>query len=554
MVWRPTGSLVASLFARRAARPPGARSAEDGVPPTGLSTPKLDRFFSLCAALLVILGLYLRSRGYLFGETIPLWLDEAYWAIALIEQPLGEHLIRPIGFMGLTKALALLVGPSEAALRFMPWLAGSLTTILAPWLARRLFTAPAARLLFVAILALHPAAIDFAREYKPYALSLFFHSLLIFVALRYVTLRTSRALGEALGVALVSVLFAQDVIFAFPGFFLTVGIAALPRWRRHGLFTAGTAALLILVVLAQYFFIWSQIPSDADQYWGKKYNVFLSDRSDESYWSWWLGKYSDLAAFPGYRRKMWEFDSWSKGGLRQVVEADQYVWLLLHGLGVFAILWRRWFAHAALLFLPFAILTVFNYLGHWPFGLFRTNLFVLAYVTPIACAALDSRKDRLARWTGAIPALVLVLAPMFAFAKEWNVRKHALTAQSDAPAALDRLLEEHGPKSDGERRLLVLDSWACPPIDYYLRYHPSVSRTRAPRVTELFEPRCVRKHRLARTIKKSLNSPEDVIWVVSGKPAIFERVRKGGLKDYTSVKHGLVGGNAIYSIRMKEED
>jgi hypothetical protein len=36
-------------------------------------------------------------------------------------------------------------------------------------LARRLFESTAARLLFITILALHPKAIDFAKEFKPYS-------------------------------------------------------------------------------------------------------------------------------------------------------------------------------------------------------------------------------------------------------------------------------------------------------------------------------------------------------------------------------------------------
>jgi hypothetical protein len=518
-----------------------------------LFTPPLDRFLSLCSALLVTLGLYLRARGYLLEETIALWLDEAAWAIALVDQPLSEHLIRPIGFMAVTKALVLVFGPSEAALRFLPWLAGSLTTLFAPLLARRLYTAPAARLLLVGIVALHPAAIDFAREYKPYAVSLFFHNLLIFVAARYAAVRTARALAQALSAAVMSVLFAQDAIFAFPGFFLTVGIATLPRWRQHGPFTLGVAAFLVLCVLAQYFFIWSQIPSDESQYWANKYNVFLSDRSDEPYWSWWLGKYSDIASFPGFRRRFWASDALSRSELRGLVELDHYLWLLLHGLGALAILWRRKLTHALLLLLPLAVLTAFNYLGHWPFGVFRTNVFVLAYVAPIACASLDSRKDRLARWTGVVPMFLLVLAPMLAFEKEWNSRKRALTSQSDARAALERLIEERGPVGEGEQRALVIDAWACDPFQYYTKYHPRISRTIAPEIARRFEPRCVGRARdLIPAIKKSLESTREVTWVLSAKPWIFDRMRRKGLKGYRTVKHGWAGGNVIYSVRPKK--
>lgn len=48
---------------------------------------------------------------------------------------------------------------TETVLRALPWVAGIATTLAAPWLARRLYRTPAARLLFVAVIALSPFAI-----------------------------------------------------------------------------------------------------------------------------------------------------------------------------------------------------------------------------------------------------------------------------------------------------------------------------------------------------------------------------------------------------------
>ncbi|HEV8547516.1 MAG TPA: hypothetical protein VGQ57_00790, partial [Polyangiaceae bacterium] len=151
----PTLSVDANLLARFARRS---------------FRPLSQRIVLWVTVAVVALGVFVRARGYLF-DTHALWLDEAGWALMLMRLPLVELLIRPPGFMAFSKGLAHLFGPTEAVLRFLPWLAGTATVVVTVPLSRRLFGSLAARLLFVAVIALHPAAVDLAREYKPYALS-----------------------------------------------------------------------------------------------------------------------------------------------------------------------------------------------------------------------------------------------------------------------------------------------------------------------------------------------------------------------------------------------
>src|SRR5437762_13922723 len=94
------------------------------------------------------LGIGLRARGFLFS-TMALWQDEAGWAIRLIDKPLIDNIIRPIGFMAVTRLLVRALGPSETVFRSLPWLAGVGTVLMAPFVARRLFRSSASRLLFV---------------------------------------------------------------------------------------------------------------------------------------------------------------------------------------------------------------------------------------------------------------------------------------------------------------------------------------------------------------------------------------------------------------------
>jgi len=74
-------------------------------------------------AFVLIVGLVLRARGYLFDRHA-LWMDEASWAIRLVTMPLEELVIRPPGFMAVAKGLAETVGVYDALLRAQAWIAG----------------------------------------------------------------------------------------------------------------------------------------------------------------------------------------------------------------------------------------------------------------------------------------------------------------------------------------------------------------------------------------------------------------------------------------------
>jgi hypothetical protein len=119
----------------------------------------------IAAMLLVSVGLYVRLVGVAIGRTIGFWMDEANWAILTVDSPLKDLLIRPIGFMLLTRWSVELLGKWELAFRLLPWLAGLATPIIALWLARRFLNRPAARLLLIGILSLSPLAIDFSKEF-----------------------------------------------------------------------------------------------------------------------------------------------------------------------------------------------------------------------------------------------------------------------------------------------------------------------------------------------------------------------------------------------------
>jgi hypothetical protein len=451
---------------------------------------RLDPVRFAATTVVVLLGLFLRARGFLFDRH-GLWLDEALWAIMLMHDPLITLLIRPIGFMSVTKALAVVFGPGETVLRLLAWLAGMGSVLLAPALARRLFRAPAARLLFVALIALHPAAIDLTKEFKPYSVSLFAHLLLVLLTLRYLDTQRASHLVAALVAAPVTSLFAQDMVMAFPGIFLLLGWNTLRRERQRVPWVIGTAVLILLVLFAQYWFIWRNIePGEASTFWGHKYDVFYIKNKRHSHLAWWFEHYLRIAASPGLRSRYWNAAFATPEQLRSWAQIDNVVWQIIQAVGIVVVLAFRRYREAILLLVPFVATTLLNTTGHWPFGLFRTNLFLLGYAMAVAAMAFDWAGARAKGWVALVPTTVLVLLPLCALDRSWNARKRALTYDTDLPLMLKKLTElEPVPEGDG-KTTLALSRRTCATYEYYATLNPRTSRKYGKTLAKTFDVRC----------------------------------------------------------------
>ena len=460
---------------------------------------------------IVLVGLGLRLRGYLFGGH-PLWLDESSWAVYLIEHRRGDEHLRPLGFMLVTHALTAIFSPSEQTLRALPWLGGLVTTLVSPFLARRLFDGRAARLLFVAILALHPAAIDLSKEFKPYSVSLMLHVLLLFTTLRYATSLRDRDLAYALGVASVGHLFAQDLVFAYPGAFLVLGWEAFRLRRPHLYWVLGAALVIVLALAAQYYFVWRNIPETESTYWGNKYNVFHLRTSAQSYLAWAWERYRDLAELPGHRRRFWRSAVLSDSSLEQLRNLDVSCWLVAHALGLVVLVTRRKYRLLVLTLVPSVALWTFNFLQFWPLGAFRTNLFALLYFSIVAAAAFDGLPALRTRAVSLVPAAVLVVAPLLFFEQDWHARKRAFAYDGFFPDVVHDLAATI--RADPARGLdtLLLSGRICPQWEYYTGIHPQAHRYRKA-LDSFFVTSCAKDPELARRWRMSLRT-QPRVWVV----------------------------------------
>jgi hypothetical protein len=470
-----------------------------------------DRVVNAATLFIVALGLWLRARGF-FWMVPAFWVDECQWANFLMEKPLVELLIRPPGFMAVTKVIAAIFGPSEMALRALPFVAGVLAVAFAPSLARRLFSASPARLLFVAIIALHPCATSFAKEFKPYEVSLTLHLALILLTLRYAETRRARDLAWALGFAFAGGPFAQDLVFAFPGVFLVLGYEAFRHQRRHLPAIAVTAVAIMAMLVLQYVLIWSKFASDETDFWAHKYRVFHTGVDDQTYLGWFLERYQGMTAFPGFHMTFWDagwlsYEDWVIA--RRIATA---IWIVLHVVGLVSFFIRKRYREALLVVLPIGVIWLFNLARFWPFGVFRANLFLIGYAGAIAAMAFDRPSQHWRAVTSLIPAAVMVVIPLVWFERGWGETKRALTYTSRFDQAVVWLAKQRHER--GDPQLLIADRKSCDPWRYYTKYNPETSHL-GPKLERLYRMQCIEDDTLlADAVAKALGTDERPIWVL----------------------------------------
>lgn len=530
-----------------AVRQPGIR---------GLALSRTDLVWA-ATAILLVLGLALRARGYLW-KTIPFWQDESSWAIRLMKWRLFADTIRPPGFMAVSKGLAVTFSPSETVLRALPWLGGACALLTAPAVAKRLFTSSGARLLFVAVIALHPGAIDLAKEFKPYSVSMALHLGCLLLGLRYMSSGKAGDLAASLGLLLVAALFSHDALFAYPGLF---GLLLFEAWRarrrRHALAIGLVALATVALLLGLYGRIWSRAASDGgatSDYWGRKYDVFYvpADAMDTSRLGWTSSKLGELAALPGMRRESWRGKNVSASSLADLKQLDVDVWQTLGLLGCAMLCYRRRWRELLLLVMPLGVLLCFNRLGYWPLGAFRTNLFLLVYAAGLAAAAID-RREGPARAQDLLPAGLLVLVPFLLLGRTAHARKvSSMSAGSAFPEALQALAAmRYDTSTAGPRALLALDSASCASWRYYTQYHPDKAATA--KLVERFRANCSKGPQgMARMLRRALRSPKSRAYMLLSSGSSLDEVEASLPSDLTVDAHASVGKRDQLVLRVKK--
>lgn len=490
---------------------------------------------------LLWIGLLLRARGMWLGRTISLWEDEAAWAMWLVDLPLKEHVLRSIGFMAVTKGLVSLFSESERVLRLLPWCAGVGALFVSPFLAKSLFRTQGARLLFVATIALHPAAIDLSKEFKPYSVALLLHLLVLLFVFRYATKLSENDLLAGIGTAFFGMLFSQDLVFTYPMVFGSMALVAYRERKRDHLFTVVAGAVFALgLLLAIRSNVVAKLGS-ADEnvaYWGGKYSVFYLPAEGTSRVGWTAAKLAELASLPGGRRDLWHWSSISAEALATARRADSWVWIAVSAVGSGVLVWQKRYLVLTALTLPILTMSAFNYFGYWPLGAFRTNLFTIAYFSALAAFAVDWVKWPQPLAWQMVPMLSLVVLPFLTIGSASHSRKAAFTANAAFAPAAQALMELQG--NHGRADVLVVDAPSCAPWRYYSHYHPGQPKRKE--LVRRFNSKCAKSlPSVLRHVREAVPRAGGRAFVLASGDETIAAIRKGLLDGFVIEQQRVIG-------------
>jgi hypothetical protein len=342
------------------------------------------------------------------------------------------------------------------------------------------------------------------------------------LTLRYVADGRGATLAWLLGTAVLGTLFAQDLLFAYPGVFLVAGFAARRNSRKQFVAIGVATVVVIGVLLTQYVFIWSlHSPSSDSQAWGQKYDTFFVEGSG-SYLDWFMGRYQALAAFPGgnskWNRPWLSKDEWE--ALRPIASS---VWMVVHVVGLVALARLRRAREALLLVLPLFVAWIFNALGFWPFGVFRANLFMLVYLAGIAAMAFERSRASKHTVLELVPASILVLLPLLVFEHGWGPTKRGLTYGSRLADVVE-FFASRAPKRRDAKQVIILGRGYCEPWRYYLEIHPEVSRFKK-KIQRGYHTRCVHETtEIVSALLTTTTSSTVPTWLIRTEATVVDKV------------------------------
>jgi hypothetical protein len=124
---------------------------------------------------------------------------------------------------------------------------------------------------------------------------------------------------------------------------------------------------------------------------------------------------------------------------------------------------------------------VFNALSLWPFGAFRTNVFLLAYVIFIPMFSLDvllGAPVALARLAGAAGSALLLVTNLSA-GFEPHARKHFFSTQTEMASLVARMAAvraQEPPELTSHPTPVLLDSYSCSPFIFEADYNDTAKR------------------------------------------------------------------------------
>lgn len=178
-----------------------------------------NNLFNFVLIIIFMLGIFLRAKGF-FGNS-SFWHDECAlaWNIKFKNYSdffgvLNFEQAAPPFFMVLTKFLTNIFGFSEKVFRFVPFLISCLSIFAFYFLAKKVLNKGFSVILAVFFFAINQTLINYAFEFKPYALDVFFSIVCILFFINWQNFQTkSKLIFSSLFLAIIP-------WFSFPSVFI----------------------------------------------------------------------------------------------------------------------------------------------------------------------------------------------------------------------------------------------------------------------------------------------------------------------------------------------
>ena len=189
--------------------------------------------------ILLIAGVGILLRLALLLANRSLWLDEAMLAIAIAGKPFTEILgpleysqIGPLGWLTLEWSLVELLGPTEFAVRLVPFLLGVAAIPVFHRVARRLLSRTGV-VIAMLLFCISEPLVYYSAEMKPYSADVLCALLALWCALRY--LQDGYRISDLVGLGVVGaigLLLSFTSVFVMGGFFAVVFLVAVKGHRK----------------------------------------------------------------------------------------------------------------------------------------------------------------------------------------------------------------------------------------------------------------------------------------------------------------------------------
>ena len=476
---------------------------------------------AVAVAVVVVAGTLFRVWGL---TTLELWGDEALWGARVSDGTDGW--IRPVGYMAVTRAL-LSIHNNEAVMRSLSIVPAILQLPLMWLLLRKVLATPAVAVVVTWLLASNVIAVTMAKEFKPYALESTYHTVFVLLTLLALEKRHRGWLLAFLAVALGGIYFAWSCVFAFPAAFSILLWHRFCDGRRREALLLFVGGALTLLELAVVFFMRVSSNVRDVEYWGNRYDVFFVGEGFLARCAWLAARTADIATFPA--RVPHAFATWEP--------AFAVAFAVLCALGALALIASRRWHLLALLLGPWACALVFNCAGQWPYGLFRTNTFLIFYTLVLVGVAIDEMWRRASQRRLLLRATLLalgvaVLVAMF----PWKPRPFATKPTgSTIRLALTRMMDQELARpsnaNSNEKVRLLLGGRACSVVGYYLHWHTRGRAELRPWFEENVEITCSPEWQDRTSWREFLeNVGGRPFWVLSAKGG-FDNVTKRVMAD-----------------------